>query len=88
MAAGPGLEPGQTDSKSAVLPLHNPAKLRYYTIPGALAMQSSHTPVGAEAAPPTRQAVRCFAHTHDPDMTFWHFSRQPMGMQKRCTRHV
>lgn len=25
MAAGPGLEPGQADSKSAVLPLHNPA---------------------------------------------------------------
>ena len=41
MAAGPGLEPGQTDSKSAVLPLHNPAKPCHYTIAGALVVQSS-----------------------------------------------
>lgn len=34
MAAGPGFEPGQTDSKSGVLPLHNPAtgyKIHYIT---------------------------------------------------------
>src|SRR6266508_4044924 len=27
VAAGPGFEPGQTDPKSVVLPLHNPASL-------------------------------------------------------------
>ena len=27
LAAGPGFEPGQADSKSAVLPLHNPASV-------------------------------------------------------------
>ncbi len=30
MAAGEGFEPSQTESESAVLPLHNPARCRYY----------------------------------------------------------
>src|SRR5687768_14378612 len=33
MAAGPGLEPGQTAAKSGGLPLHNPATRHHYSTP-------------------------------------------------------
>ena len=44
MAAGEGFEPSHTESESAVLPLHNPAKRKeYYTdcYPGSLELRES-----------------------------------------------